>query len=349
MATGNIRKPKGKNWGKPTAATTFAATTSTTTTDLTATYTQPTIGKAPNYNRIVATSNDGGTGTTVTSTSTTSIVLPGASMTPGKIYSLRLDNFNENGQSPVFIDMTGTIQVPAEYTLRETFNTSGTYTIPAGETKMLAVVIGGGGGGQGSQGGAGSGGGAGLVYEYAVTAGTTYTITVGAGGNAGGGTGGTSILVSPNSVDLITANGAAGATAGQASSNINSLFFTANGGVRPAGAPDPNPITFTALGIANFSSTAGGGGQGGSGGVPAGQAGQAGFSGGGAGGTGSFANSNTPGNPPNTGQAGFAGTGGGGGGSGGGGYSQPQMGWVGSGGAGGAGGSGRIIIYTRAG
>ena len=65
---------------------------------------------------------------------------------------------------------------------------SGTWTAPAGVTKVFVAVVGGGGGGvQGYSGGSacyagGSGGSA--IGEYTVVPGTGYSYTVGAGGNA---------------------------------------------------------------------------------------------------------------------------------------------------------------------
>ena len=88
--------------------------------------------------------------------------------------------------------------------LSTTFTTVGsnTFTIPAGVTKISAVLIGGGGAGGGSGGGVGGngGGGGGLVYinDYPVSPGQTLTVVVGGGGvavsgNAGGDGGNSSI------------------------------------------------------------------------------------------------------------------------------------------------------------
>ena len=83
------------------------------------------------------------------------------------------------------------------YALSQTFNSSGTYTVPAGKTKVAAFVIGGGGGGTGgksrtgnSDGGGGAGGGGGATVgfsEYSVSAGQEFTITIGSFGNGGSG------------------------------------------------------------------------------------------------------------------------------------------------------------------
>ncbi|MBM3428130.1 MAG: LamG domain-containing protein, partial [Bacteroidetes bacterium] len=77
----------------------------------------------------------------------------------------------------------GTVTTVGGYKIH-TFTTSGTFTVPAGMTGVNAevlVVAGGGGGGFRHAGGGGAGG---LVYNssFALTAGQSYTVTVGSGG-----------------------------------------------------------------------------------------------------------------------------------------------------------------------
>ena len=90
----------------------------------------------------------------------------------------------------------------------QVFTSSGTFTVPAGVSKVKVTVVGGGGGGAGTNSGYGAGyngggnGGAGgaAIGVFSVTPGPAYTVTVGAGGAAGtgaapptnGGAGGTS-------------------------------------------------------------------------------------------------------------------------------------------------------------
>lgn len=66
------------------------------------------------------------------------------------------------------------------------FPVSGTFTVPSGVTQIKVLVIGGGGGGGASRCHLSGGGGGGSGYvnfnTYSVTAGTTYSVTVGAGG-----------------------------------------------------------------------------------------------------------------------------------------------------------------------
>ncbi len=72
------------------------------------------------------------------------------------------------------------------------FTENGTFTVPAGVTKIFVTLVGAGGGGGGGTGdptqlrGGGGGGGAAVVdYYVPVTPGTQYTITVGVGGAGG--------------------------------------------------------------------------------------------------------------------------------------------------------------------
>ena len=97
---------------------------------------------------------------------------------------------------------------------RETITSTpggGTWTAPAGTTSVEVLVVAGGGGGGGGGGSSGGGGAGGLVYHAtkAVTASSSYTLTVGAGGtcvSGGQGTNGTNSVFSD-----ITAVGGGGA------------------------------------------------------------------------------------------------------------------------------------------
>jgi hypothetical protein len=120
-------------------------------------------------------------------------------------YTFTLIATNSNGSSSASSASNSVIPNPT-YALSQTFNNSGTYTVPSGKAKMAAFVLsaGGGGGGGGSSsfsggtsgyvGGGGGGGGHGkLVYfkDYPVTPGDTYTITIGGQGTGGLGAVGT--------------------------------------------------------------------------------------------------------------------------------------------------------------
>jgi hypothetical protein len=70
-------------------------------------------------------------------------------------------------------------------TVIQSFTATGDWVCPTGVTEVEWLVVAGGGGGGGSAPGGGGGGGAGGFRTgtgLSVTAGTTYTVTVGAGG-----------------------------------------------------------------------------------------------------------------------------------------------------------------------
>jgi hypothetical protein len=153
----------------------------------------------------------------------------------------------------------GTITNSGGYRIH-TFTTNGTLIVPAGFSggAELLVVAGGGGGGSGRGGGGGAGG---LLFNsnFTLTAGTTYTVTIGAGGAAetngnnsvfgtitanGGGRGG-----SHNGNSAVTTNnGQNGGSGGGAAINFGTSIFNGgtattsqgnNGGTSGIAADDP--------------------------------------------------------------------------------------------------------------
>jgi hypothetical protein len=121
------------------------------------------------------------------------------------------------------------------------FSSSGTWTVPAGVTKISILCIAGGGGGSGIQqsggysGGAGAGGTLGYANNISVTPGEVLTATVGAGGTAGvrnssgGGAGGLSKLVNSGATTLCSANGGGGAASGGAGGLASSTYTGTSG------------------------------------------------------------------------------------------------------------------------
>lgn len=110
--------------------------------------------------------------------------------------------------------------IPGAFNKKETFTTSGTFTAPVTGTYRITLQGGGGGGGacggtghtlNGSGGGGGQGG-FGYAYEV-LTAGTSYSYTVGAGGVGGP-----------------TANSGDGKAGGNTSITINGNAYVAAGG-----------------------------------------------------------------------------------------------------------------------
>jgi hypothetical protein len=242
--------------------------------------------------------------------------------------------------------------------LSTTFTTVGsnTFTVPAGVTKISAVLIAGGGaGGGGSAGGSGSGGqgggGGGLRYinDFTVTPGQTLTVIVGAGGLGGtgnGGNGGDSSITgiatafggtggASNYTGLVGAGGAGSGGSGGATggSGGTATLTTGAGGGGAAGYSDNGGTggngSVTNGGVAGSGGSAGGGGAptaSGSGGGGIGVLGQgtSGSLSNGAGSGGSGGSNGSTGNTTNGAAGGLYG--GGGGGADGGGPSGPYNG-----------------------
>ena len=213
----------------------------------------------------------------------------------------------------------------------QTFNSSGTWTAPAGIYLITVECWGGGGGGGGSTrrqangGGGGGGGGYAKSTNISVTPGQSYQVTIGAGGTGGG-------------------QGANGGNGGSSSFNNNTVVASGGSG---GGVGNATPGTAGAGGTNSTGDTTYNGGNGAAGTNPTG--------GGGGEGSGSTSNGNNA-----NGSTGGSGTDGGDGGNGGASNTNGSAGTIpggGGGGAGrgrtfrgysgGAGGSGRCVIsYT---
>lgn len=119
-----------------------------------------------------------------------------------------------NNTQIVFNDATvqTTAATPSTYigSRAQVFNTSGTFTIPAGVTAIKCTVIGAGGGansgfdGEGV-GGAGGGGGAAIKWFSGLTAGANLGVTVGAGSTGTGGA--SSVNSGTQTITTVNANG----------------------------------------------------------------------------------------------------------------------------------------------
>jgi hypothetical protein len=148
------------------------------------------------------------------------------------------------------------------------YSASSSFVVPTGVTEVLMFVFGGGGGGGAgtttSTGGenstsasasGGNGGGGGVTFKkVSVTAGQTYTFTIGAGGAGGntgganGAAGGTSSILNPSAQTLISATGGGGGEAGVTSGGT----FIRNGntgadGVGSLGDLNTNTKTTTSI------------------------------------------------------------------------------------------------------
>jgi len=223
-----------------------------------------------------------------------------------------------SGSSTIILTLTNDTWVAASGGLTvETFNSSGTWTVPAGVTSVKVEAWGSGGAGSGG----GYGGGAYAATDnIVVTPGANIPYVVGAGGVCCGGDPGANSTFNST---VVVADGAPGTGGGTTAGSTGDTKFAGGGGVGGngggGGAAGPDGAGSSGSGSTGGSGDAGTGGAGGTAGNP-GAANSEG--GGGGGGTG------TP--------AGAGGAPGGGGGGGG-------------GGQGGAGGVGQIrLTYTPA-
>ena len=175
-------------------------------------------------------------------------------------------------------------------TLTDTFNSSGTWTAPAGVTSINVVAWGAGGGGADDSMRGGGGGGSGAFASATVTVvpGTTYAVTVGTGG-ASGAAGGASSFGDGSQLLARGGSGATsdtGAAAGLASTSVGSVKFNGcaggngqwSGPSRGGGGGGGSPTSAGAC-TAGASATGGTGAAGGTGLATGGSGGNDGASG----------------------------------------------------------------------
>jgi hypothetical protein len=350
----------GSTKGAPSAPTIGTATAGDAS--ATVTFSAPSFSKLPITSYTVTASPGGATGTGSSSPITVS------GLSNGTAYTFTVRGSHANGQSAASSASNSATPVAPVYALSQTFNSSGTYTVPAGASKIAVIVYGAGqagssGGTAGSitSGSGGTGGSSGAVLaatEYSVTPGTNYVVTLANSGATSFG-------------NLLTAN--SGSSGGNFSNNITlaySLTGTGGAGGGPGvgdsnsyagpgvsgsnkNTPSPSTFSLSLTNTVNFT-VPGAGAGGGSGGRNSGGAGYATqnggaggttVAGGGNGGAGGQASQELPrGFPGGSGNAANV-PGGGGGGGGGGGVN--QNGERGSGGSGGAAGGPRVIVYAK--
>lgn len=104
------------------------------------------------------------------------------------------------------------------FSTRERLDGSGTYTVPAGVTRIRVYIVGGGGGGGSDSGGTGGTGGDSSFGAFVAGGGTGGATSVGGGGGNGGGTG---------------CNGSAGGSEGDSGGNGGSSGGNGGGGGGP--------------------------------------------------------------------------------------------------------------------
>ena len=136
----------------------------------------------------------------------------------------------------------------------QTFNASGTFTVPAGYTATVKIEAWGGGGGGSGDGGGGGGAYAGTTTNIILSAGT-YTVTVGNSG--GGGSFGASGIAGGNSSFVISSGNTLTANGGGGAFGPSGAVFGGPG----AGGTASSGSNITSYGGGNGSSGGGGGGS----------------------------------------------------------------------------------------
>lgn len=124
---------------------------------------------------------------------------------------------------------TGSVSIGGVTYQTATFTTTCTYTVPAGVTKVDAMLVGGGGGGAGgavnfASGGGGGAGGFGIYSALAVAPGEVFDLVVGSGGIASG-----------------ERSGLPGNAGGQTSLSLSSQVLSENGGSGGGAASSGTP------------------------------------------------------------------------------------------------------------
>lgn len=316
----------------------------------------PTIGtislSAANTVSMPFTGNNGGanyTGFTVVSspsipltvTGSTSPISVSGSFEMNQSYTFTLATTNSVGTSPTS-SSSASIVPNRGYTLEQTYNTSTTYTVPAGTTQLSVYTFSGAASGSGTSGGKGSSGVA--FKDYNVSPGQTFAVTIG----SSNGTSSFSNLASANTVNSALNSNVAGFTTAAGG---------AGGGQGQNGLAGAN-LTLSGTGLTTYAAGGGGGGGGigcsrffmtgnpkygsGCGGQSGGSLYTQGGTGGGAGFNGYYNGGGWYASPGGAGANGVNLNGGGGGGTGG----QSHAGTGGTGSAG-SGSPGRVYIYGK--
>ena len=184
----------------PLAPTTAAAATSATTTDVTVTWTANTSGTIPTAYQIVGTATSGVTITQEVAGNRTSATMFGADS--DKAYTFAVKSKNKDGLSSTSRNASA-VTPPIVYKLALTATSTKNFTVPAGYSKMAAVVYGGGGNGSATTPGKGGGGAGAVVFQdYAITPTQVYTLTVASAG-------GESKITHPDTTVIASATGGA--------------------------------------------------------------------------------------------------------------------------------------------
>lgn len=176
----------------------------------------------------IATTNTGNSTLTVNGLATTVIKNPDlTTLAPGQLVAGSIVEFKFDGTQ---FQLAGPVSYHPGFSNMQAFTSSGTFTVPAGVTKIKVRVWGGGGGGGGVNGTAQSSGGSGGGYSegiFAVTPGAVLTVTIGAGGAGGNGT--PTNGTSGGTTSVTGCNSATGGGPGSASSSGGQSTTTSGG------------------------------------------------------------------------------------------------------------------------
>lgn len=149
--------------------------------------------------------------------------LNASNLSTGTVPTARLASGTANSTTYLRGDQTWATVAGYSGPQAQAFTGNGTFTIPAGATRLKVTVVGGGAGGCGNSSGSTSGrgggaGGAAINWLTGLTPGNTLSVTIGSGGGGSttvGGTGGTSSVASgTQSISTISATGGTGSGAG---------------------------------------------------------------------------------------------------------------------------------------
>lgn len=196
-------------------------------------------------------------------------------LSAGDVTGLMMSYYDVTLDKEVLLNpATGVNPAPGGYSNLQPFTSSGTFTIPAGVTKIKATLTAGGGGGcngsaPGNQNNGVGGGGAGGTVTHVLTGltpGNTITVTVGAGGAAQTSGTNSTLTSGTQTITTVTAVGGTGATgANGATGGGGTGLFVATGGSGGPGVVSFSTNNQNGTGGIGGSSTYGSGGTGSSG------------------------------------------------------------------------------------
>jgi len=244
----------GAKPGTPTIGTVTSTSSQTATVPFTApTYT----GKGGTVTYVATSSPDSITGSSTTSPITVT------GLTNGTAYTFTVVAQTSYGVNSSASSASNSVTPAGAYSLSQTFNASGTYTVPSGKSKMAVYIIGGGLVNANAVGNlprpGGAGGGVIAFQDYTVSPSQAYTIAV---GGSGGGTSSISIsgttLASVNGQGTFASNvsGWVAGNGGNGGNEGTTNGTNGNGNVGGNGGAGGN-VTLNAAGLTTYQAGSG--------------------------------------------------------------------------------------------